>query len=77
MCTYHGCLLDSARRAYDECLNVQWLSCRLDTGRPLHDGSSAIGALTGPLHGGANEQALRMFREIGTVENVRPYIEAS
>ena len=26
--------------------------------------SSAIGALTGPLHGGANEQALRMFREI-------------
>ncbi len=38
--------------------------------------SSAIGALTGPLHGGANEQALRMFREIGTLENVRPYIEA-
>jgi citrate synthase len=38
--------------------------------------SSAIGALTGPLHGGANEQALRMFREIGSVENVRPYIEA-
>jgi len=38
--------------------------------------SSAIGALTGPLHGGANEQALKMFREIGTVENVRPYIEA-
>jgi citrate synthase len=38
--------------------------------------SSAVGALTGPLHGGANEQALRMFREIGTLENVRPYIEA-
>ena len=38
--------------------------------------SSAIGALTGPLHGGANEQALRMFREVGTVEKVRPYIEA-
>ena len=38
--------------------------------------SSAIGALTGPLHGGANEQALRMFREIGTLDNVRPYIEA-
>jgi len=37
--------------------------------------ASAIGALTGPLHGGANEQALRMFREIGTVENVRPYIK--
>lgn len=38
--------------------------------------SSAIGALAGPLHGGANEQALKMFREIGTVENVQPYIEA-
>ena len=38
--------------------------------------SSAIGALTGPLHGGANEQALRMFREIGTLDQVRPYIEA-
>jgi citrate synthase len=37
--------------------------------------ASAIGALTGPLHGGANEQALKMFREIGTVENVRPYIK--
>lgn len=37
--------------------------------------ASAIGALTGPLHGGANEQALRMFREIGAVDNVRPYIQ--
>jgi len=37
--------------------------------------SSAIGALTGPLHGGANEQALKMFREIGSVEKVRPYIK--
>src|SRR5262245_65061851 len=38
--------------------------------------SSAIGALTGPLHGGANEQALRMFREIGPVEKGRPSLEA-
>jgi citrate synthase len=37
--------------------------------------ASAIGALTGPLHGGANEQALKMFREIKTVDNVRPYIK--
>jgi citrate synthase len=37
--------------------------------------ASAIGALTGPLHGGANEQALRMFREIKTVDNVRPFIK--
>ena len=38
--------------------------------------SSAVGTLGGPLHGGANEQVLLMLREIGSIENVRPYIEA-
>jgi 2-methylcitrate synthase len=37
--------------------------------------SSAIGALTGPLHGGANEQVIRMLQKIGEPEAVRPYIE--
>jgi len=37
--------------------------------------SSAIGTLTGPLHGGANEEVLDMLEEIGSVENVRPWIE--
>jgi citrate synthase len=37
--------------------------------------SSAIGTLSGPLHGGANEQALQMLREIGSVKNVRFYVE--
>lgn len=37
--------------------------------------SSAIGTLTGPLHGGANEEALDMLKEIGTIENVRPWVE--
>ncbi|WP_019499953.1 citrate synthase [Pseudanabaena sp. PCC 6802] len=37
--------------------------------------SSAIGTLSGPLHGGANEQVMRMLEEIGSVENVRPYME--
>jgi citrate synthase len=37
--------------------------------------SSAIGTLTGPLHGGANEEALEMLEEIGTIENVRPWLE--
>jgi len=36
--------------------------------------SSAIGTLTGPLHGGANEEVLDMLDEIGTLENVRPWI---
>ncbi|MED4884907.1 citrate synthase [Bacillus smithii] len=36
--------------------------------------TSAIGALKGPLHGGANEQVMRMLTEIDSVENVEPYI---
>jgi 2-methylcitrate synthase/citrate synthase II len=32
--------------------------------------SGAIGALKGPLHGGANEAAMRQFLEIGKPENV-------
>ncbi len=38
--------------------------------------SSAVGTLKGPLHGGANEKVLLMLNEIGSVEHVRPYIEA-
>jgi citrate synthase len=37
--------------------------------------SSAIGTLTGPLHGGANEEVLEMLDEIGSVENARPWLE--
>jgi citrate synthase len=37
--------------------------------------SSAVGTLTGPLHGGANEEVLDMLDQIGRVENVRPWLE--
>ncbi len=33
--------------------------------------SSALGALSGPLHGGANEQVLQMLERIGSPENAR------
>lgn len=36
--------------------------------------TAAIGALKGPLHGGANEQVMKMLTEIGSVDNVEPYI---
>ena len=36
--------------------------------------ASAIGTLKGPLHGGANEQVMRMLKEIGTVENAEPWV---
>jgi citrate synthase len=37
--------------------------------------SSAIGTLTGPLHGGANEEVLDMLKEIGSVQNVPAWVE--
>ncbi|MGL5875644.1 MAG: citrate synthase, partial [Xenococcaceae cyanobacterium] len=37
--------------------------------------ASAVGTLAGPLHGGANEEVLLMLEEIGSVENVRPYVD--
>ncbi len=37
--------------------------------------ASAVGTLAGPLHGGANEEVIAMLHDIGSIENVRPYIE--
>ncbi|MDJ0651020.1 MAG: citrate synthase [Xenococcaceae cyanobacterium MO_188.B19] len=37
--------------------------------------ASAVGTLAGPLHGGANEEVLLMLEEIGSKDNVLPYIE--
>jgi citrate synthase len=37
--------------------------------------ASAVGTLAGPLHGGAAEEVIDMLEEIGSVENVRPYLE--
>jgi citrate synthase len=36
--------------------------------------AGGVAALYGPLHGGANEQVLRMLREIGDVANVPDYV---
>ncbi len=37
--------------------------------------TSAIGALKGPLHGGANEQVMRMLLEIGSVDRAEAYVK--
>src|SRR6266481_4372834 len=39
--------------------------------------SSAIGTLTGPLHGGANEEVLDMLDEIGDEHNVRTWLDGA
>lgn len=36
--------------------------------------TAAIGTLKGPLHGGANEQVMKMLLEIQTLDRVEPYI---
>ncbi len=37
--------------------------------------ASAVGALFGALHGGANEEVLAQLAEIGSSENVKPWLE--
>src|SRR5437868_3659636 len=76
----------AVRKVLDACLilhaehtmNASTFSARV-TGSTLANPytviSSAIGTLTGPLHGGANEEVLDMLAEIGTPENVRPWLE--
>ncbi|MBD2778332.1 citrate synthase [Iningainema tapete] len=75
-----------AARIFDVCLilhaehtmNASTFSARV-TASTLTDPyavvASAVGTLGGPLHGGANEEVIQMLEEIGTVENVRPYVE--
>ena len=62
----------------DHTMNASTFSGRV-TGSTLADPytvvSSAVGTLSGPLHGGANEQVLDMLREIGSVQNVESYVE--
>jgi citrate synthase len=43
---------------------------------PFSAVSAGIAALFGPLHGGANEQVLRMISDIGDVKNVPAFIES-
>jgi citrate synthase len=42
---------------------------------PYSSVAAGIGALYGPLHGGANEAVLRMLRRIGSVENIPAFID--
>ena len=37
--------------------------------------TAALGALSGPLHGGANTAVMKMLLEIGSVDNVEAYIK--
>jgi citrate synthase len=42
---------------------------------PYSAAAAAAAALYGPLHGGANEQVLKMLQEIGSAKNVPDYVD--
>ncbi len=64
----------------DHGLNASTFSARItaSTLSDLHSAIvSAIGTLKGPLHGGANEQVMRMLLEIGDVDRTDQYIRGA
>jgi len=77
----------SVRKVLDACLvlhaehtmNASTFSARV-TGStlcsPYNTIAAAVGTLAGPLHGGANEEVVAMLDEIGSVENVKPWLDA-
>jgi citrate synthase len=76
----------TAARIFDACLilhaehslNASTFSARV-TASTLTDPyavvASAVGTLAGPLHGGANEDVLDMLEEIGSVDQVEPWLD--
>jgi citrate synthase len=71
---FDGCLILHA----DHELNCSAFAARV-TASSLSDVYSAvvsaISALKGPLHGGANEQVMLMLKDIGTIENAKKWID--
>ncbi|GHO66580.1 citrate synthase [Ktedonobacter sp. SOSP1-52] len=62
----------------DHELNASTFAARVTAGTKADMYASvvaAISALSGPLHGGANEQVIRMLLRIGEVRNVESYLE--
>ncbi len=70
--------LDASMTLYAEHgFNASTFACRVtvSTLSDLYSGiCSGIGTLRGPLHGGANEEAMRMILEIGEPENAEAWI---
>jgi citrate synthase len=61
-------------------LNASTFTCRVvasSEADPYAATSAALGSLGGPLHGGANEQVLKMLEEIGEPERAKAWFEAA
>jgi len=77
----------SVRKVIDACLilhaehslNASTFTARVtgsSLANPYATIAAAIGSLSGPLHGGANEEVLEQLNEIGSVENVKSWLDA-
>ncbi len=78
---YNAHVLDTALILHaDHELNASTFAARVTAGT-LADMyasiTSAIGALSGPLHGGANEQVMRMLLRIGEASQAQTYIQGA
>ena len=77
--SYKSDVLDKSLILYAEHgLNASTFTARVvaSTLSDLHSAViAAIGALKGPLHGGANERVMEMLLEIGDPEKVEPWIK--
>ncbi|QLK85942.1 citrate synthase [Staphylococcus sp. 17KM0847] len=50
--------------------------CSVSSLSDMYSGiTAAVGSLKGPLHGGANERVMSMLFDIGSLDNVEPYLE--
>ena len=71
--------LDTALNLYAEHeLNASTFAVRVTVGTLSDIYSSVVAgicALKGPLHGGAIDDAMRLIMEIGSVDNVRPWVD--
>jgi 2-methylcitrate synthase/citrate synthase II len=72
--------LDTVLVAYaDHGFNASTFSARVTASTLAHPYAavtSALGSLQGPLHGGANEQAMKTLREIGSADQVEVWVKA-
>lgn len=62
----------------DHQFNASTFTCRVVASTRAHMYASiaaGIGALSGPLHGGANEEVMKMLREIGDVSKVEAFVK--
>ena len=62
----------------DHTMNASTFTCRVTAStecQPAAAISAAVGSLSGPLHGGANEAVLWMLEEIGSKERVASWFE--